>query len=323
MSVDPRLLRSAFLEHLAERDFWAHVASAVAEELTQIVRHLRLPAKVESRAKSTGSVIGKVMKDPDRFGGLYAIGDLAGVRAVVPFLDQVDLVAAEVHTHHSLRVLEDDTKTPPADKLAYTARHLQVELSPVFIPGDVPFALGHHRNVCCEVQLQTFAQNLWASSSHLVSYKRDPPEDVLRRVNRLVAIAEIFDDEVLAARDLALQAMDDVSAMAAQLSMAFTALTGHTADTSRTAEVVSLLIQALGQERQTYVDRLDVFLGQFSRRLEMLLTREDNDLPFIDGPEAVFLFERIHNAPSALRATWSTVLPIDELDRLEAAWGPD
>jgi ppGpp synthetase/RelA/SpoT-type nucleotidyltranferase len=204
VSTSPPAIDELFRRHLLEVDFWDAVAATVKRELLNIVQRARVPAKVEARAKTTGSVIGKAYRKPERFGQLEEFPDLAGARVLVPFTEDVDPVATAIHAHPELRVIQDETKKRSPDKLLYQARHLDVEVLGDLVPSR-PSEFGT-RAVTCEVQLQTFAQNLWANVSHQVTYKRDDlPDSVRGRVNRLIVLCELFDDEAAASRSEAFE----------------------------------------------------------------------------------------------------------------------
>lgn len=316
-------INDIFLQHLTEVAFWQQVADAMAAELRTVVRHVRVAGKVEARAKTTGSVIGKAYRKPDTYSNLAAFRDLAGARVLVPFPGDVDPVASEVNSHPDLTVLLDEVKTRKPDELRYQARHLDVELGPAF--GLIPPDGFGDRAVCCEVQIQTFAQSLWANVSHLVTYKRDLPPEVHSRVNRLVVLCELFDDEATDSRELAIEGVDAVGLIAHELQQYFFAITGMTHDADQAVALVARLLPALDEtERTGYPSLLEGFVAQYGDRLIQLLTDrpEARGLPWLLRPEAILIFERLTRKPARLRAVWADQFPDTDLDQLAAAWGP-
>lgn len=322
---DPRHppIHQLFQQHLAEVDFWHIVAEATAAELKKILRHTRIPGKVEARAKTTGSVIGKAYRKPEAYSSLGAFRDLAGARVLVPFSADVDPVARELHDHPDLTVLKDEMKTRKPDELKYQARHFDVQLGEAFDlhpPNDFG-----DRPICCEVQIQTFAQSLWASVSHMVTYKRDLPDEVHSRVNRLVVLCEVFDDEAANSRTLALQNVDAVGVIAEEVQRYFFGVTGVLHDPDQAVALVSRLLPALNDtERTTYPSLLESFVHEYGPRLTQLLTDrpEARELPWLLRPEVILILERLTRTPARLRDIWRHEFPESELDALEAAWGP-
>ena len=315
-------INDIFQTHLVEVDFWRGVADAVADELRKIVRHTRIAGKVEARAKTTGSVIGKAYRK-DGYSSLAAFGDLAGARVLVPFTDDVEPIAAELHAHPDFDVIKDEPKIRKPDELKYQARHLDLELHADFGPPR-PSDFGDRR-VLCELQIQTFAQSLWANVSHLVAYKRELPDEVASRVNRLVVLCEVFDDEAMSSRDLAMANVDAVGLIADELQRYFFGLTGELHDPEQSIALVSRLIPALDEDEQrTYPSLLETFVQKYGQRLTLLLTDrpEARELAWLLRPEVILIFERLTRKPNRLEGVWAGEFPPEDLAALAAAWGP-
>ena len=312
-----------FTRHVSEVEFWRAVAQTVATELRKTLQHIRIGGKIEARAKTTGSVIGKAYRKPETYRSLADFRDLAGARVLVPFASDVEPVARELHGHSDLAVVKDEIKVRRPDELRYQARHLDVELRGSFglhVPADFG-----DRPVGCEVQIQTLAQSLWASVSHLVTYKRELPDDVRRRVDRLVALCEIFDDEAEGSRVLALEHIDAVGIIAEEIQRYFYGITGITHDLDQAVSLVGRLLPAIAvDERTSYPSLLERFVDNYGPRLKDLLTDrpEARQLPWLLRPEVLLILERVTNAPARLRDAWRNEFVESELDALEAAWGP-
>lgn len=316
-------INEIFQQHLEEVSFWQLVADATAAELWNVIRHERISGKVEARAKTTGSVIGKAYRRPDTHSTLAAFGDLAGARVLVPFASDVEPVARELSEHPDFTVLKDEVKIRKPEELRYQARHLDVGLGSAFdlVP---PMGFGT-RLICCEVQIQTFAQSLWASVSHLVTYKRELPDDVRRRVNRLVALCEIFDDEATQSRILALENVDAVGLIAEQLQMYFFGVTGEIHDPDQAVALVARLLPTLDDSEQAgYADLLESFVHEHGARLRQLLTDrpEARGLHWLLRPEVILILERLTRKPARLTEVWIQEFPEADLNALAAAWGP-
>lgn len=316
-------INALFHQHLREVGFWRSVADTMGNELRKVVRHTRVPGKVEARAKTTGSVIGKAYRKPDSYSTLAAFRDLAGARVLVPFTSDVEPIARELGQHPDLTVLKDETKTRRPDELRYLARHLDVELGSAFgltLPPDFG-----DRAICCEVQIQTFAQSLWASVSHLVTYKRELPDAIHSRMNRLIALCEIFDDEAAESRVLAVENVDAIGLIAQEVQHYFFGVTGEMHDADQAVALVARLLPALDDaEQATYPSLLESFVQTYGERLSQLLTDrpEARELPWLLRPEVIMILERLTRGPARLRAVWADEFPTSDLDAIEAAWGP-
>jgi ppGpp synthetase/RelA/SpoT-type nucleotidyltranferase len=315
-------INEIFQQHRAEVRFWERVASLMADELRKIVRYTRTPAKVEARAKTTGSVIGKAYRKGESSWHLADFADLAGARVLVPFESDIEPIVSEIVGHPDLAILRDETKVRRPDELTYQARHLDVQLSPEFAQSPEDFG---DRAVRCEVQIQTLAQNLWANLSHLVTYKRILPAEVHSRVNRLVVLCELFDDEATESRALALGAVDTVGVIADELQRYFFGLTGVQHDPEQAVTLVARLLPSLEESEQAdYPALLDSFVHGYGPRLTLLLTDhpEARQVAWLLRPEVILIFERLTRRPARLRQVWNSEFAAADLDALSAAWGP-
>lgn len=99
---------------------------------------------------------------------LAAICDIAGVRAICVYMDDVYRVAEALKGHQDLKIVrvKDYLKSPKNS--GYRSLHLIVEV-PVYFRGDM-------EAVEAEVQLRTSAMDFWACLDHQLRYKRGKKE---------------------------------------------------------------------------------------------------------------------------------------------------
>lgn len=296
----------------------------MAAELRKILQARRTSGKVEARAKSTGSVIGKAYRKPETYSSLAGFRDLAGARVLLPFVGDIEPIARELDFHPDLTVVTDEMKTRKPDELRYQARHLDIALDAGAFGLRLPEGFGHRR-VFCEIQLQTLAQQLWASVSHIVTYKRELPDEVHRRMNRLVVLCEMFDDEAAASQALALANVDTIGAIADEVQRYYFGFTGAVHDADQAMSLVGRLLPALAEnEVASYPQLLESFVSEYSQRLSQLLIDrpEARNVPWLLRPEVILILERLTRSPARLRQVWNAEFPEADLNALEAAWGP-
>lgn len=99
------------------------------------------------------------------------IKDIAGIRVVCSFIDDIYMLADCLTSQDDITLLEckDYIKNPKEN--GYRSLHLIVEV-PIFLQNE-------KRNMKVEVQLRTNAMEFWANLEHRLRYKKDLPEDVL------------------------------------------------------------------------------------------------------------------------------------------------
>lgn len=105
------------------------------------------------------------------------LNDVAGIRVICSFPDDIYVLADRLCSQDDLRLLEkkDYIKNPKPN--GYRSLHLIVEI-PIFLMDGKKY-------MRVEVQFRTIAMDFWASLEHKLKYKKDIPgdiEDISRRL---------------------------------------------------------------------------------------------------------------------------------------------
>lgn len=145
-------------------------------------------SQIESRTKSVRSFAEKITSKGKYADPLEEITDLAGLRVIVYYPDDVRAVGAvidrelTVDWENSNRSGHDD----PPDRFGYRSDHYIVSL-----PASERFA-----GLRAEIQVRTVMQHAWAAVDHEIRYKAaDLPRDLSRRLFRLSALLELADEQ--------------------------------------------------------------------------------------------------------------------------------
>lgn len=184
-SVDA--LEQALARFNEERATFKVVAEAVAAELQEICDEAALACRVTGREKDIRSYHTKVIEKgyTDPWGD---VTDKAGARVILESAGDVDRARDVIVRALGARVLSEEDKriVSSPDRLGYSGVHIQVSAE---LGGE---------SYECEVQLRTAAQDLWATMSHKALYKPyvELSPDVQHAAYRLVAIVELFDEEL-------------------------------------------------------------------------------------------------------------------------------
>ena len=142
---------------------------------------------IKSRVKSMESLIKKIRKKdiPLTLSSIEEnIHDIAGVRVICSFLDDIYMLADCLLSQDDITLLEkkDYIKNPKPG--GYRSLHLIVSV-PIFLQDG-------KRNMTVEVQLRTIAMDFWASLEHKLRYKKDIPADKAKYLeDEMLACAQI------------------------------------------------------------------------------------------------------------------------------------
>ncbi|OMF22406.1 GTP pyrophosphokinase [Paenibacillus sp. FSL H8-0548] len=159
---------------------------------------------VTGRVKRISSILEKAKRlnvPPDRLDS--GIEDIAGIRIMCQFVDDIHRVAGLIRTRRDLLlVYEKDYITNFKDS-GYRSYHMIVEY-------PVQTALGY-KKVLAEIQIRTLAMNFWATIEHSLNYKfkESLPEDVRTRLKKAAEAASQLDTEMTSIRKEILDAQTE------------------------------------------------------------------------------------------------------------------
>ncbi|MGN0437223.1 MAG: GTP pyrophosphokinase family protein [Lachnospiraceae bacterium] len=151
------------------------------------VRYHRNPiSSISSRVKKPESIIQKLHKKglPFTVEAVMAnLSDVAGVRIICEFVDDIYTVANLIAMQDDLRVvkIKDYILNPKPN--GYRSYHMIVEIPVFFSKGKTPMRV--------EIQIRTIAMDFWASLDHELKYKKDIDPDTEETIaEELKACAE-------------------------------------------------------------------------------------------------------------------------------------
>ncbi len=166
------------------------------------LRYDRNPiSSIKSRLKKPGSIQGKMRRRglPMTVDAIEQnLNDIAGVRVVCSFLEDVYLLADALLKQDDVTLIEKKDYIENPKPNGYRSLHLIVSV-PIFLANE-------KRMMRVEIQLRTIAMDFWASLEHQLRYKKDT-EFTEEMMQELYNCAEISAD--LDVRMDALRAMKE------------------------------------------------------------------------------------------------------------------
>ncbi len=148
---------------------------------------------VKSRLKRPSSIARKLEKkglEPTLENALRHIDDIAGIRIVCQFQDDIYTVAEVIKNFDNLRIIQvkDYIKNPKEN--GYRSYHMHVEIPVKMLSGEMW--------VQVEIQLRTVAMDFWASLEHKIRYKNEAeiPESIGSELKLCATMVEKMDAEM-------------------------------------------------------------------------------------------------------------------------------
>jgi len=150
--------------------------------------------RVEEKIRERGTSV-------DSWPELHAMGDLAGVRAVFRYRDEVERAAEVLRPEFQIHADQAYGYRDHLDprQFGYSTWQLTVSLDPKRASAT---ELREHCEKRGEIQLRTLLQHAWAEHSHSFHYRTPGirPVEIERRLARLAALVEMADHELLGLR---------------------------------------------------------------------------------------------------------------------------
>lgn len=160
-------------------------------------------AKMEFRAKTVDSFLEKIQRDGKSYNEpLTDVTDLAGVRVIVYYTDDVDKVYNVLKSEFNIDETKTEDKTAKdPDRFGYLSKHYIVSIKE---PRGNLGEWKRFSGIKAEVQVKTILQHAWAAIDHKNRYKSkdEIPKNIARKLFRISALLEVADDEFLAFRKM-------------------------------------------------------------------------------------------------------------------------
>lgn len=148
---------------------------------------------IKSRIKTPESIELKLEKrglEVSVDSAMENLDDIAGIRVVCAFIDDIYEVARMIAKQDDIKVIKvkDYIKEPKEN--GYRSYHMIVEL-PVFFPSQ-------KRIMRAEIQIRTIAMDFWASLEHQLKYKKDVknPEKIGAELKECASIISYTDNKM-------------------------------------------------------------------------------------------------------------------------------
>ncbi|HEP2880090.1 TPA: GTP pyrophosphokinase family protein [Streptococcus pyogenes] len=123
------------------------------------------------------------------------IQDIAGLRIMVQFVDDVEEVLALLRQRQDMTIVYERDYIRNMKSSGYRSYHVVVEYPVDTIEGQ--------KKVLAEIQIRTLVMNFWATIEHSLNYKYggDFPEEIKKRLEVTAKIALELDEEMRKIRE--------------------------------------------------------------------------------------------------------------------------
>lgn len=190
-------MNAIMLDYLNEKEDYEAFAAKLKQLLSELLDNAGIQFhSIVARAKEAESLYAKLSRKPYQYRSLRDVQDLAGLRIVTYFHDDVRAVAQILEEEFRIDREQSIDKSTllDANEFGYLSVHYVVGLS------DKRLALGEYERYKekeAEIQVRSILQHAWAEIEHDLGYKNPnavPPE-IKRSFSRVAGLLEIADSE--------------------------------------------------------------------------------------------------------------------------------
>ena len=121
--------------------------------------------------------------------------DIAGIRIVCQFVDDIYKVVDLIHERDDMEVIEERDYVQNAKPSGYRSYHMVISYT-VYLPTG-------SKKLLAEIQIRTLAMNFWATVEHTLNYKYQDsyPKDISQRLKSTAETAYKLDEEMSLIKD--------------------------------------------------------------------------------------------------------------------------
>ncbi|MBP3949509.1 GTP pyrophosphokinase [Bacillus suaedae] len=151
---------------------------------------------VTARVKPVSSILDKAKRKNIPLDRLEEeMQDLAGVRIVTQFVEDIEKVVSLIRSRQDFEIIEERDYIIEKKPSGYRSYHLVLCYPVQTINGE--------KKVLVEMQIRTLSMNFWATIEHSLNYKYsgEIPEDIKMRLQRAAEAAFRLDEEMSLIRD--------------------------------------------------------------------------------------------------------------------------
>lgn len=184
-------LKYAFAMDVMQAKLRMMNADLTEQKSRQVIRNM------SARIKTTDSIIKKLIRKGRKVNFKEAVGelnDIAGIRVVCYFCDDIYEVAEKIREQRDLRVIKEKDYVKNPKKSGYQSVHLIVGVPVTY--------LDRTEEVRVEIQIRSFAMDYWAELDTQMCYKKDAGqiENVEREIKAYSDVIAGVDNQMLELR---------------------------------------------------------------------------------------------------------------------------
>ena len=151
--------------------------------------------EVSGRVKSISSILMKAQKKGIALENIEKeMYDIAGVRIICQFVEDIDMVADLIRKRADMKVLDVRDYVHNIKDSGYRSYHMIISYEVETLNGS--------KTICAEIQIRTLGMNFWAIIEHSLQYKypKNMPDHIRQKLLKAAQAIVVLDSQLSAVR---------------------------------------------------------------------------------------------------------------------------
>lgn len=151
--------------------------------------------QVHGRLKKISSILEKVQRKKIKLESIEErIDDIAGIRVICQFVEDIDKVVELIYKREDMKVLREKDYIKNQKASGYRSYHVIIEYCVQTLSGP--------KKLKAEIQIRTLGMNFWATIEHSLQYKykTNMPEHIRKRLLNAAEAVLVLDEEMASVR---------------------------------------------------------------------------------------------------------------------------
>ncbi len=175
--------------------------------------------QVNGRVKTISSILEKCQKKDVEFDQFEEkIEDIAGIRIICQFVEDIYKVAEIIHNRTDMKVKSEKDYISKVKDSGYRSYHMIVYYTVESVTGP--------KEIQVEIQIRTLAMDFWATIEHSLQYKykKNMPAVLSERLHKAADAIVVLDEEMASVRDEIMDAQNSFHIKASVVSEILTTI---------------------------------------------------------------------------------------------------
>ncbi|MDR1285719.1 MAG: hypothetical protein LBJ88_05935 [Campylobacteraceae bacterium] len=277
--------------------------------------------EISLRIKDLLSIVKKIKRHKEN----YSYGDLKdklGIRIICTFESELDIIDSTIKNFFNVERLE--YKKTDYNILDYKSNHYDVYINSELKEFK---EIRQYNSYVFEIQVRTFNQHAWSNASHKLLYKneKDLPDELKRKLYRLLVLYELADQEIENINSYRRGENIEFTSLLAKIEGKFYKYAKVDYDKEITTDNMAFLSTIFTKENKENINNgIESFIDMNRNKIEAIFN--DNrfrfhEIPLLTQPEIFIMWYALENFENILIDRWNNYFDFYDSEQVQTFWG--